>query len=94
MDNIFEKIKHFEKVYLCDHQEFHEDHCLQLLQFSGLKEEKISIRSGLGLSVSKVLKVFGNCLHYWLSKVELALNYGQDIFNMITEISDMGNISE
>ena len=48
MDNIFEKIKHFEKVYLCDHQEFHEDHCLQLLQFSGLKEEKITIQSYFG----------------------------------------------
>ena len=48
MDNIFEKIKHFEKVYLCDHQEFHEDHCLQLLQFSGLKEEKITIQPSLG----------------------------------------------
>ena len=84
----------FEKIYLCDHQESHEDHCLQPLQFSGLKEEKISIQSGLGLSVSKALKVFGNCLHYWRSKVDFALNYEQDIFNMIMEISDMGNIGE
>ena len=63
-------------------------------QFSGLKEENISIQSCLGLSVSKAFKVFGNCLHCWLSKVDFALNYGQDIFNMIMEISDMGNIGE
>ena len=46
LNNIFEKNK-FRKNYLCDHQEFHKDHCLQLLQFSGLKEEKITIQSFL-----------------------------------------------
>ena len=47
MKNILKK-KTFRKNYLCDHQEFHEDHCLQLLQFSGLKEEKITIQPYLG----------------------------------------------